>query len=229
MHRAVLRSVRAIYEALPPELAQDESPAMALANEMRRLARKWLGRFEEEGPKQARRFAREAQRSTDASMAARLRDQGFSVQFKVTAEMNDAYQAVVAENVGLIRSIAEQHLQRVQGSVMRSVSTGRDLETLAKDIEKRYRLTRKRAGFIARDQNNKATAVITRVRQEGLGITHARWRHSRAGKQPRKSHLQADGEIYEVARGMFLDGKWIRPGEEPNCRCVSQSIIPGFE
>ena len=27
----------------------------------------------------------------------------------------------------------------------------------------------------------------------------------------------------------YIDGAWIRPGELINCRCVAQSVIPGFE
>ncbi|WP_257785984.1 hypothetical protein [Burkholderia ubonensis] len=39
-------------------------------------------------------------------------------------------------------------------------------------------MTKRRAAFIAHNQNSKATATITRVRQEGLGITEAIWLHS---------------------------------------------------
>jgi len=229
MHKSILYWLAATYRAKPPELAQDESPAMALSIAMKRLGRRWQKRFDEHSGTDARRFADSALGSADASLKQRLREKGFSVQFNMTREMNDAYQAVISENVGLIRSISEQHLQQVQGLVMRSVTQGRDLESLTKQLEQRYQITRKRAAFIARDQNNKATAVVTRVRQQGLGITQARWMHSRGGKHPRKSHQEADGKAYDVSKGMFIDGAWIRPGELPNCRCVSQSIIPGFE
>jgi uncharacterized protein with gpF-like domain len=126
----------------------------------------------------------------------------------------------------LIRSIAAEHLDDVEGAVMRSVQTGRDLGSLTDELQQRYAQTRKRAAFIARDQNSKATATVVRVRQEGLGITEAIWMHSRGSRHPRPSHVAADGKRYTIIEGMYLDGVWTWPGREPNCGCVSRSIIP---
>ncbi len=112
---------------------------------------------------------------------------------------------------------------------MRSVQTGRDLGQLRSDILARYDVTKKRAALIARDQNNKATAVMEKARRISIGITQAKWAHSRGGKEPRASHVAANGKIYDVAKGCLIDGKYIMPGEEINCRCVSHAVIPGFE
>jgi SPP1 gp7 family putative phage head morphogenesis protein len=111
---------------------------------------------------------------------------------------------------------------------MQSVQNGRDLGTLSKGLQKQFGVSKRRAALIARDQNNKATAVIARTRQQSLGITQAKWRHSHAGKTPRPSHVHADGEVYDIAKGMYLDGEWVWPGTAINCRCTSQPIIQGF-
>jgi uncharacterized protein with gpF-like domain len=143
-------------------------------------------------------------------------------------------QAAIGENVGLIKSIASEHLTQVEGLVMRHMQTGRDLGALTSDLTERYDITKKRASFIARDQANKMTAVINRTRQNELGITQARWKHSGAGKHPRLSHLAAGrdnggkGVLYDVAKGCLIDGEYIWPGQLPNCRCTSQSVIPGL-
>lgn len=229
MQRSVVYWLTAAYRRNVPEIAQDESPAMALTKMMRRLAKQWQRRFDEAAQPVAREFAESSMSAADISLRNALRQKGFSVQFQLTRAANDVFQATVQENVGLIKSIAAEHLQDVQGMVMRSVTQGRDLEGLVEDLQKRYGVTKRRAAFIARDQNNKATATITRVRQQGLGIKQAKWRHSRGGKHPRKSHQDADGEIYDVDKGMLIDGEYIRPGELPNCRCVAISIIPGFD
>jgi uncharacterized protein with gpF-like domain len=116
--------------------------------------------------------------------------------------------------------------------VMRSVQTGRDLGRLAKDLQKQFGVTKRRAALIARDQNNKATASMTRVRQVQLGITEAIWVHSGAGKHPRPTHVKAgrDSVRYDVSKGWFdPDAKqWIWPGILVNCRCVSKPVIKGF-
>ncbi|MGZ9981544.1 phage head morphogenesis protein [Bordetella bronchiseptica] len=229
MQRSLVYWLTAAYRRNVPEIAQDESPATALTKMMRRLAKQWQRRFDEAAQPVASEFAETSMSAADISLRNALRQKGFSVQFQLTRAANDVFQATVQENVGLIKSIAAEHLQEVQGMVMRSVTQGRDLEGLVEDLQKRYGVTKRRAAFIARDQNNKATATITRVRQQGLGIKQAKWRHSRGGKHPRKSHQEADGKVYDVDQGMLIDGEYIRPGELPNCRCVAISIIPGFD
>lgn len=114
-------------------------------------------------------------------------------------------------------------------SGMQSVGRGRDLKTLTDELEKRYGITRRRAALIARDQNNKATSVMQSARQRSVGITEGIWRHSRAGKTWRPSHVKANGKRFDLRKGMFLDGKWVLPGEEINCKCGWEAVIPGLE
>ncbi len=229
MHKSILYWVTAAYRANTPEIAQDASPAVEMQKLMTKLARRWTKAFDQGAKELAAHFADKAMGGTDANLKAILKRAGFSVPFKRTAAVNDAYQAVIFENVGLIKSIASEHLADVQGFVMRSVQAGRDLGPLRDEIVHRYGLTKKRAALIARDQNNKATAVMDRARMDALGITKAKWHHSGGGKEPRESHLKADGTIFDVKKGCLIDGEYIQPGELINCRCIKSAIIPGFD
>ena len=56
-----------------------------------------------------------------------------------------------------------QRITNVEGLVMRSVQTGRDLRQLTTDLQEQFGVTRRRAAFIARHQSNKATASMTRA------------------------------------------------------------------
>ena len=228
MNASLLYWLRAAYKANTPEMAQDDSPASAMRDAMAKLSRRWLRQFDDAAPDLGRWFAMKAADRSDNVLKSILREAGFSVQFKMTAAANDVMHATIGEQVGLIRSIAQQHLSEVQGLVMRSVAAGRDLGTLTKEIEQRYGVTKRRAALIARDQNNKATASMTRVRQEGLGITHAYWIHSHGGKHPRPSHVKAgkDKMIYEVSKGALIDGDYIWPGTLIGCRCTCKAILP---
>lgn len=225
--------VLSAYEAHPPELANDKfdkaAPADVMKRLFRRLARRWNKKFDEMAPKMAAFFADKATDRADTAMAAILKEAGWTVKFTMGPTAQDAYKAIVAENVGLIRNLSQEHLFQVEGLVMRSVQSGHDAGTLAKALQDRYAMTRRRAALIARDQNNKATAVITRVRQQDLGMTEAVWQHSTAGRHPRPEHVAFNGKRYEIAKGVYLDGKWVWPGTEINCRCVSKPIIPGFD
>jgi uncharacterized protein with gpF-like domain len=231
MHRSVLFLVRTVYRDNPPEMAQDDSPAAEMDRQIRLLSERWLGRLEGLAPRLAGWFTKSSARRSDRAMARALDQAGFTVRMTDTARFQDVLDAATMENVGLIRSIAQDYLGDVHGMVMRSVQRGRDLGPLTKEIEARFGLTRKRAALIARDQNNKATAVITQVRQIEAGITEAIWVHSTGGKVPRPSHVKAGREKlrYDVRKGALIDGEWIFPGQMINCRCVSRAVIPGLE
>ena len=128
------------------------------------------------------------------------------MKFKMTRAMRDIMAATVGQQVSLIKSIPSQYFTNIGGLVMRSVQTGRDLEQLTKDLKAQFGVTHRRAAFIARDQNNKATASMTRARQEELGLNDAIWVRSGAGKHPRPTHVAMDGKKYDVRKGM-----WTRP------------------
>lgn len=228
MAREVEAEIARVYRSNTPEMAKDASPAMELRRAMRKLRRRWLRRFDDGSQELAEWFAKDAADRSDRALAALLRKAGMSVKFTMTRAVNDANQAAIGENVGLIRSIPEQYLTQVEGHVMRSVQTGRDLGSLTRDLQESFGVTKRRAAFIARDQNNKATAVIVRARQKELGLTKAMWLHSAGGKHPRPEHVAMSGKMYDVEKGAFLEGKWTWPGHEINCRCVSRTVIPGL-
>lgn len=209
--------------------AADGGPVGQMRKELRKLTERWQTSFNGMADSLSKEFAERVLKNSDAALTGHLKEHGLTVKFTMTDEMRTAYQAVIGEQVGLIKSIASEHLSDVEGIVMRSVARGRDLSTLSKDLQHRYGVTRRRAALIARDQNNKATSTLQSARQQKLGITEGFWKHSHAGKHPRPSHLKADGERFELAKGMYLDGKWVMPGEEINCRCTWNPVIPGLD
>lgn len=227
--------LRAAYRADTPAtatLAQDAA-ADVLQAAFNKLQARWLRRFDELAPKMATWFAEGSKARVDGTMQADLRRGGFTVRFKMTRAMRDTYGAIIDENVGLIRSIAEQHLTQVRTVLMQSVQNGRDLEYLTDELTKRTGVTKRRAAFIARDQNNKATAVMVRTRALELGVTKARWVHSAGGKTPRPEHVKAgrDKMVFDLARGHDFDNGEgvVWPGTAINCRCVAVPIVPGFD
>lgn len=231
MTKSVDYWISAEYKANPPAMAQDATPATALRAAMRKLARRWIRNFNEAAERMATRMAERTERYSDTQMMGELKKAGFAIKFTPTADMRDAYASVVAENVALIKSIPAKYFTDVEGDVMRSVQAGRDLKQLSDKLQERYGMTRRRAVLISRDQNNKATAVMTKARRMSLGITKAVWVHSGGGVHPRESHVKAGREkrVYDIAKGCEIDGEYIMPGELINCRCTSRAIIPGFD
>jgi SPP1 gp7 family putative phage head morphogenesis protein len=233
MHASIVHWISAEWRKNTPEtvlMGADETPARSLQIAMSRLGRRWLRRFDQLADSLAEYFAKATRDRCDRSLMADLRKAGFTVRFKMTPAMRDAFDAVRAENVGLIKSIAQQHLAHVETLVMQSVSQGRDLATLTKTLTKTAGVTKRRASFIARDQNNKATAVMARARHLELGITQAKWLHSAGGNHPRPEHVAFSGKVYDIREGHdFGDGLGpVWPGTAINCRCVPIPIVPGF-
>jgi SPP1 gp7 family putative phage head morphogenesis protein len=232
MHGSVEYWLTAAYRKDPPRMlalvdhAQDAAPSAKMKKVLDELARRWIARFDERAPKIAEAYLRGMFKTTDSAMRNALKEAGWTVEFKMTPTVRDAFNASLEENVGLIRSIPEKYLQQVEGSVMRSYSAGRDLESMVKELKQLYPAASHRAELIARDQSNKANAVVNRARQMELGITEAVWMHSHAGKNPRLDHVAANGKRYRIAEGCKISGEFVQPGEEINCRCTSRAILP---
>lgn len=218
--------LRAQYRKAPPEVAMDALPAAEMAARVREVSKRWIARFNDMAADIAKRFAAGSIKATDNSFQKALKDAGWAVDFKMTRAMQDVAKAAVVENVALIKSIPQQYFTQVEGIVMRGYSRGRDLEEITKELLSRYEVTSSRAALIARDQSNKLNAVTTQARRQELGITEAIWQHSHGGKEPRKSHVAADGRKFKIAEGCLIDGRHILPGEEINCRCTSKSVLP---
>lgn len=225
--------LKAQYRANPPEMAMDAVSSADLAKLLRRLGAKWSKRFNAMAPKLAKFFAQSVQNQSIRDLKRITKEAGFSVPMPpMTPELRDIMKAEVAENVSLIRSIQQTYHTQVEGIVMRSVTEGRDLKTLSDELQHRYGVTRKRAEFIALDQNNKATSAFQRERQTAVGITEAIWMHSHAGKVPRPTHVANDKNKFNLKEGWYDPDPRVRkhiwPGILPRCRCTWKPIVKGF-
>lgn len=230
MHKAALSTVQEAWRTNTPELAQDKGPSASINKQILKQFKRWRGKFDADAEVLAQWFAGQTDLHTSNALRKSMMESiGMTVKFKPSRAVLDVLDSIVAENVGLIRSIPEQYFTDIQGEVMRSVQTGRDLESLTQGLQERFGVTQSRAELIARDQSNKATESINRTRQQDLGITQAVWVHSGGGKHPRESHVHADGKVYDLAKGCLVDGEYIFPGQLINCRCVSSPVIAAFD
>lgn len=248
MQAEISRYVLAAYGSLEPQtMAKDwasvaswpdslinfdapANPSILLRAALRKWGGLWASRFDKLSLDLSQAFARKSFTITQTQMRTALKEAGFTVKFSPTPASRAAYQAVVAEQVNLIKSIPAEYLKAVETKVWGSVMKGGDMHALSTDLRKTYGITRDRAATIARNQNNQAKAVIEKTRREELGITEAYWQHSAGGKVPRATHVAASGKRYRLSEGFYDSavGKYVMPGELPNCRCTSRAIIPAF-
>jgi uncharacterized protein with gpF-like domain len=226
----VAEAVKKMYRAELPEIVGDESPADRLAGLFAEQRTRFAARIDVEAPRLAEWFTERVRQQVTAaqrSMFAAAGIEGLTVGFETGTLTQNAVQAIVAENVNLIKSIGSQYLTDVEGIVMRSVLAGRDLKTLGQELRGRYDITARRAALIARDQSNKATQAISRANSLDAGLTRAEWIHIPGRKSSRRSHEAMHGKQFDLTRGMYDPEvkKRIQPGELVACNCSYRLVI----
>lgn len=229
MRRSVVWWLRAEYRKQETRIAQD-SPAGALQAMLGRLFRRWTKRWDDMAEKLAREFVRGIDRRSANSMKQAFKEAGFTVKMDRSRAENDVVQALIAENVSLIKSIPQRYFTEVTGLAQRSAGAGRDVGFLVDELDKRYAVTRRRAKLIARDQSNKATEAIRRVRDKQLGITEGIWVHVPGTKTSRRTHQAMNGKRFRLDEGLYdpAVGRKVLPGELVACNCVYRAVIPEF-
>jgi len=206
-----------------------KSPSSNLVNEINIIMPEWIRNFDEESGIMSEWFVKRSDSSTRSNIGNSLaKATGMTVKFKTTEAVEGVIDGIIAENVDLIKSIPREYHTQVNKYVMESVRAGRDIGGLSKTLFERYDITRNRAEFIARDQNNKATEMIGNARNRSLGIVEGSWLHRSGSKTPRKSHIRANGKIFRLDTGLVIDGQLLLPGQDYNCNCSYRPIIPGF-
>lgn len=213
-------------------MAMDANPVKLLRHALQSLAKKWIDRFVLQSVPTATEFTAKTTSAVDRSLLASARKDGMTINMQWTPAMLEKQEAVIAENVALIRSIPAQYFTEVESMVFRSLAKGGDRKTLSDEIEasfgKRLGITRRRAEFIARDQTRKASSALSSARQQAAGITEGEWIHSGGGSVPRHSHVVAGKERrrFSLAKGCLIDGEYIMPGQLPNCGCTWKPVLP---
>lgn len=210
-----------------------DAPMSDLRKKLKELHKYWEKVYNEEADKLAEWFASHVQAYTTSNLQrqfsrAKLATLGFDLKFTYhSRKERDIFRSIIEQNVNLIKSIASEHLTRVEGVVLRGIETGHDLSRMTDDLESAFGVSERRAAMIARDQTAKATNNLSRQRLLDYGVSKGKWMHTASGKTYRESHVDMDGTIYDIEEGCYDDdyGDYIQPGELVNCRCVCIPVL----
>lgn len=198
---------------------------------LRNLSRRFTGLFTERAGGLAEALAKGVSDVTARQLGESLKDVSGGVTLKtnvISGAVKEVMSAGVKENVSLIKSIPAEYFQKIEGDVMRSITTGQGMADLVPAILVHGKSTKKRAELIARDQTSKATTALNRTRMQGLGIKQFEWLHSGGGKEPRPLHVQYDGLVFDLNNPPVIDdrtGERGLPGQLINCRCRMVPVI----
>lgn len=136
-------------------------------------------------------------------------------------DVTQTLQAVLAENLSLIRSLDDQLRNGISGAVFRGLANRSPAREVAREIANTTGIARKRANLIAADQLQKLTGRLDQERQEQVGSKRFKWRHSEK-RFPRPEHVARDGKIYRWDSEV---GRNDPPGRAIRCGCRAQAII----
>jgi SPP1 gp7 family putative phage head morphogenesis protein len=126
----------------------------------------------------------------------------------------------VKANVKLIKSIGEEHFDRVADLTADAVAHGRRAAVLAGQLREATGVSSRKAKLIARDQIASLQGQVVQARQTRLGIERYKWR-TVGDARVRTEHRLREGQIFRWDRPP-PDG---HPGQPINCRCYAEPVI----
>lgn len=217
----------------PVAHAMDASLADMLARLMTRLEAKFSVLFERAASPLTKKMVEATLDNSAATLGRSLKDVSADVTLKMTPRLTEIVDASAAEASALIKRIPTDYLPKVQGDVMRSITTGNGLQDLIPALEKHDVQVRNWAANVARDQTRKVYSNINKVRAQEAGVNKFRWVHSGGGNKPREFHLAAapaglNGGIFSFDDPPIIDqrtGERGIPGQLPYCGCTWSPVI----
>lgn len=137
----------------------------------------------------------------------------------VNQEVGQKAQALMHEQVELIKSIPLEAGERVQKLAQEALTGGKRASEVAEEIMKQTGVSESKAALIARTEVARANASFTQARAQAVGSQGYIWRTTMDGAE-RESHRKMNGKYVEYAKKPTLsDGTTGHAGEFPNCRC----------
>lgn len=133
--------------------------------------------------------------------------------------------ALMEEQVALIKSIPIEAGERAQSLAMEAVLNGTRADEIAKELMRTTKVTESRATLIARTETARANASITQARAISIGASGYIWRTTMDGAE-RESHAKMNGKYVKYAKVPTLDdGTTGHAGSFPNCRCWQDPVF----
>lgn len=199
------------------------------------LQRKFARLFQQKSKYLSQKMVNDLDKISKSNLHSSLKklSGGLSLKTGVVSEsVKNVANAIVSENVSLIKTIPQEYFKDITGAVMRSITTGNGMADLVPEINKYAKTTQRNAELMALDQTRKAYNSINKQRMMNIGVKQFEWIHTGGSVSPRKSHLAIDGKIFsfenvekeQAALGVPEADQGI-PGHAINCRCRMGPVI----
>ena len=230
MHKDVKKELGALYSVLA-----SDAP-LTLTEIMARLRKRWYYIFEKRAREMAKWLADSVQKRTQKDVMNQLKKMGFALTPHYTGAEKKLIKDFVQKSVSLIKTIPQTFLREVQENVKKAFERGGDRAAIKEAIEDKIdhplvHNAERRAELIAKDQTQKVTQDFARANAQAYGATKARWIHIPGEKTSRITHIQMDGEEFDINVGLYDPdvGENVLPGQLIYCMCTQEFLFPGTE
>lgn len=221
------------HPSVEQHFATDASAASVYSDILAALNKKWINIFKNYAKETAEAFTEKVDAHSKATVWHSLSVAGVDQPVQTyTKNIRNTLQASVDFNHTLVTNIQADIHEKIYNGVMLSLTSPNPEEQGTQGIfaavKKAGQFSDDRAELIARDQNSKVYSSLNIDRIRDSGVKKFRWIHSSAGKVPRESHVEKDGEIFELDDPRLWTGKKADqgpPGWAINCRCRAVPII----
>lgn len=141
--------------------------------------------------------------------------------------MKSTTNALMAETAQWIKTLRDDALQSFTNNTLFGMTQGESLDTIVSQFKDVVKERKNHAQFLARNQVQNYNSITTKIRAQNLGITKAIW-ETAGDERVRPSHADREGKEFDLAKGLYssVDGKYLLPGTDYNCRCTYTMIIP---
>lgn len=174
----------------------------------------------------AQTMLREVNRRDEAAWAENSRELSRALRTEIrTTPTGAAMQALLAEQVTLIKSIPLDAAQRVHRLTLEGIENSTRASVISKEIQRSGAVAESRADLIARTEVARTASTLTQARAEHVGSEGYIWRTS-GDSDVRESHRDMNGKYVRWDSPPTLDKMTGHAGQFPNCRCYPEPVIP---
>lgn len=165
-----------------------------------------------------------------ASVAS-LEPSGIGITPEIPPGLRETLNADFTRNLDLaVKNFAQEEIIELRALVEENaLKFGGRTDRLAKIIESRFGVTRRKAEFLADQETGLFVSKYRAERYKNAGITSYTWSTSHDNRV-RDSHAALDGKRFDFETGANVSPKgeparYLNPGEDWRCRCVPIPII----
>lgn len=150
-----------------------------------------------------------------------------TTELTATEGLKGSIDALTLETSQWVKKLRDDTLEMYTSNSLRAMTQGLSLPDILKQFDGLTEKRKNHAKFTARNQIANFNSISTKLRAQNLGVTQGIWRTSKDEKV-RPSHDDRDGKTFDLDKGLYsaIDGLWLLPGTDYQCRCTYELILP---